>query len=53
MEGADRSANMINFYKNVSIIGGFFLLYITGAGRYSVDAKLGRASAPPLRSQTP
>jgi putative oxidoreductase len=38
MEGADRYANAINFYKNISIIGGFLLLYVTGAGRYSVDA---------------
>ena len=38
MEGADRCANAINFYKNISIIGGFLLLNVTGAGRYSVDA---------------
>ena len=41
--------NEINFYKNISILGGFLLLYITGAGRYSVDARLGLADAPPLR----
>jgi len=40
MEGAARNANAINFYKNISIIGGFLLLYITGGGRYSVDARL-------------
>ena len=40
MEGADRYANAINFYKNISIIGGLLLLYVTGAGRYSVDARL-------------
>jgi putative oxidoreductase len=39
MTGADAAANMINFYKNISIMGGFFLLYVTGPGRYSVDAK--------------
>jgi putative oxidoreductase len=49
MEGAARYANAINFYKNVSIIGGFLLLYVTGAGRYSVDASLGRSDAPPPR----
>ena len=38
MEGADRFAAAINFYKNLSIVGGFLLLYVTGAGRYSVDA---------------
>src|SRR5215212_8662971 len=45
MEGAARYANAINFYKNISIIG-FLLLYVTGAGRYSVDARLGRSDAP-------
>ena len=44
MEGATRYANAINFYKNISIIGGFLLLYVTGAGRYSVDARLGLAN---------
>ena len=43
MEGAERHANSINFYKNLSIAGGFLLLYVTGAGKYSVDAKLGLA----------
>ena len=47
MEGADRYANAINFYKNVSIIGGFLLLYVTGAGKYSVDARVGSAEPPP------
>jgi putative oxidoreductase len=46
MEGAARYGNAINFYKNISIIGGFLLLYITGPGRYSVDARLGRNDAP-------
>lgn len=45
MTGADRFLNMTNFYKNFSIMGGFFLLYVTGAGKYSVDARLGRADA--------
>jgi len=49
MTGADRFMNMMNFYKNVSIIGGFLLLYVTGAGRYSVDARLGHSDAPPAR----
>ena len=43
MEGAARSANAINFYKNISIIGGFLLLYVTGPGRYSVDTRRGSA----------
>jgi len=42
MSGGARMGNMINFYKNISIIGGFLLLYVTGAGRYSLDAKFSR-----------
>ena len=37
MKGADRLASMEAFYKNLSIMGGFLLLYITGAGKYSID----------------
>ena len=38
--GADRVDSMDGFYKNLSIIGGFVLLYVTGAGKYSIDALL-------------
>ena len=38
MTGMARFENEINFYKNVSIIGGLVLLYVTGAGRYAVDS---------------
>jgi putative oxidoreductase len=40
MTGADRVDNMDSFYKNLSIMGGFLLLYFTGAGKYSIDALL-------------
>jgi putative oxidoreductase len=43
MTGADRFANMESFYKNLSIMGGFLLLYITGGGQYSIDALWGAA----------
>jgi putative oxidoreductase len=39
MADGERMANMINFYKNVSIMGGLLLLCVTGAGRYSVDRR--------------
>src|SRR5580698_429430 len=38
MKGADQVDNMDGFYKNLNIMGGFLLLYITGAGKYSLDA---------------
>ncbi len=41
MKGADKIDSMESFYKNLSIMGGFLLLYATGAGRYSIDAVLG------------
>ena len=48
MSGADQYANEINFYKNVSIMGGFLLLFMTGAGKYSLDARFGEI---PRRAQ--
>ena len=44
MKGADRVDNMDGFYKNLSIMGGFLLLYLTGPGKYSIDALLGIAA---------
>jgi len=35
--GAARVDSMDGFYKNLSIMGGLLLLYVTGAGRYSID----------------
>jgi len=37
IRGADRVDSMDGFYKNLSIMGGFLLLYITGAGKYSIN----------------
>jgi putative oxidoreductase len=39
--GANKVDSMESFYKNLSVMGGFQLLYITGAGKYSIDAILG------------
>ncbi|MBV8235665.1 MAG: DoxX family protein [Planctomycetaceae bacterium] len=50
MTGVEQFANEINFYKNVSIMGGFLLLYVTGAGKYSLDAKLGARRGAALRA---
>jgi putative oxidoreductase len=40
MSGAERVEAEINFLKNVSIMAGLFVLYLTGAGRFSLDEKL-------------
>jgi putative oxidoreductase len=40
MTGADYVDGMDSFYKNLSIMGGFLLLYVTGPGKYSIDALL-------------
>jgi putative oxidoreductase len=44
IRGADRVDSMDGFYKNLSIMGGFLLLYITGAGKYSIDVLCGTAA---------
>jgi putative oxidoreductase len=41
MTGGNKIESMESFYKNLSIMGGLLLLYITGAGKYSIDAILG------------
>ena len=43
---AERTGNLIHFFKNIAIIGGFAVLLATGGGRYSLDhwlARRGRA----------
>jgi putative oxidoreductase len=42
--GADRVDSMDGFYKNLGIMGGFLLLYITGAGKFSIDTLLSIAA---------
>ena len=41
MTSVNKIESMESFYKNLSIIGGFLLLYIAGAGQYSIDAIFG------------
>jgi len=38
MKGPDQVEGMENFLKNLAIMGGFLLLAMTGAGKYSIDA---------------
>jgi putative oxidoreductase len=44
MKGPAQLEAMEAFYKNLSIMGGFLLLCVTGAGRYSIDALFGFAA---------
>ena len=37
IKGAERVDSMDSFFKNLSIMGGFLLLFVTGAGKYSLD----------------
>jgi putative oxidoreductase len=38
VKGADQVDSLEGFYKDLSIMGGLLLLFVTGAGRYSIDA---------------
>jgi putative oxidoreductase len=44
VKGADYVDSLDGFYKDLSIMGGFLLLCITGAGKYSIDALFGIAA---------
>jgi putative oxidoreductase len=43
MTGAAEAGNLIHFNKNLGIVGGLLLLHLVGAGRYSVDMRMGRS----------
>jgi putative oxidoreductase len=40
---ADQLMQNINFFKNCAIAGGLLCIYAFGPGRYSIDARFGRA----------
>jgi len=44
VKGPDYVDSLDGFYKDLSIMGGFLLLFVTGAGKYSIDALLGIAA---------
>ena len=44
MTGSSHLDSMEAFYKNLSIMGGFLLLHVTGAGKYSIDGLCGIAA---------
>lgn len=39
MTGIAQYENMINFYKNISIIGGLLVISLSGPGKYSLDRR--------------
>ena len=44
VKGAGYVDSLEGFYKDLSIMGGFLLLHIMGAGKYSIDALVGSAA---------
>jgi putative oxidoreductase len=40
-DAAQRGNQLIHFWKNITMIGGFLALYVAGAGTFSVDARRG------------
>src|SRR6202051_4351532 len=44
MKVSERIDNIVGFYKNLGIMGGFLLLSMAGPGKYSIDALFGIAA---------
>jgi putative oxidoreductase len=42
MEGMEAKTQMVNFMKNLAILGGLAMVFAHGPGRYSIDARLRR-----------
>lgn len=40
LAGAERQTQMVQFMKNLAILGGLGLIFAYGPGRYSIDGKL-------------
>jgi len=45
-EGAEQKTQLVNFMKNLAIMGGLLVLYAEGPARYSIDARLRRPKEP-------
>jgi putative oxidoreductase len=46
-EGPMRQMQIINFEKNLAIVGGFLFVFVTGGGRYGIDRWWQRDMRPP------
>jgi putative oxidoreductase len=42
VQGQEQQTQMVNFLKNLAIMGGLLVLSVNGAGAYSADAKLAK-----------
>jgi len=42
VQGQEQQMQMVNFLKNMAIMGGLLVLSVNGAGAYSVDGKLAK-----------
>jgi len=42
VQGQEQQMQMVNFLKNVAIMGGLLVLSVNGAGAYSADGKLAK-----------
>jgi len=42
VQGQEQQIQMVNFLKNMAIMGGLLVLSVNGAGAYSVDGKLAK-----------
>src|SRR4029078_4847502 len=50
---AQMQAQYTNFLKNLAILGGALLLFLTGPGRFSIDRVLSKPHCRSLRSSPP
>jgi putative oxidoreductase len=46
MEGAEAKTQMVQFMKNLAIMGGLLTVFAHGPGRYSIDARIRRPLVP-------
>jgi putative oxidoreductase len=46
MTGPDAKMQMVNFMKNLAIMGGLVMVIANGPGRYSIDARIRRPLTP-------
>jgi putative oxidoreductase len=46
MEGAEAKTQMVQFMKNLAIMGGLLMVVAKGPGRYSLDSRLRRPQLP-------